>query len=105
MWSGRRAALAPRLAGKCSLWVIGSGYLLGIGELWFVRAEAILHSAHFYFATIALGPSSAGGRYMALPCCAALHRMQSGVTCMVSSYPWPSSLMVGVGLLGLKLLP
>src|SRR5215813_10921858 len=40
--------------GKCSLWILSSGYLLGIVELWFVRAEAVLRSAHFYFATIAL---------------------------------------------------
>src|ERR671919_1782847 len=40
--------------GKYSLGIIGSGYLLGIGELWFIRGEPVLRSAHFYFATLAL---------------------------------------------------
>lgn len=90
--------------GKCSLWVISSGYLLGIGELWCLRAEAVLRSAHFYFATIAL----------ALFCWGAIYGF--AMLSSRSSYtdrrdlhgfllPLALTMMVGVGLLGLKLLP
>ena len=90
--------------GKCCLWTIGSGYLLGIGELWLVRAEAVLRSAHFYFATITL----------ALFCWGAVYGF--AMLCSPTSYaerrdlhgfllPLALILMVGVALLGLTLLP
>jgi hypothetical protein len=90
--------------GKCCLWIIGSGYLLGIGELWFVRGETVLRSAHFYFATLAL----------ALFCWGALYgfAMLHGTTSYAERrdlhgflLPLALLLMVGAGLLGLKLLP
>jgi Protein of unknown function (DUF4079) len=90
--------------GKCCLWIIGSGYFLGIGELWFIRGETVLRSAHFYFATFAL----------VLFCWGALYglAMLRGTTSYTErrdlhSFLLPLALlmMVGVGLLGLKLLP
>jgi hypothetical protein len=90
--------------GKCSLWVISSGYFLGIGELWFVRAEAILSSAHFYFATIALGLFCWGAAYgfamLSTPTSYAARRDLHGFL-----LPLALTMMVGVGVLGLKLLP
>jgi hypothetical protein len=90
--------------GKCSLWIISSGYLLGIGELWFVRAEVILRSAHFYFATIALGLFCWGAVYgyamLSGPTASAERRELHGFL-----LPLALILMVGVGFLGLKLLP
>jgi len=90
--------------GKCSLWIISSGYLLGIGELWFVRAEAVLRSAHFYFATIALGLFCWGAVYgfgmLYIPRSSADRRDLHGFL-----LPLALTMMVGVGLLGLKLLP
>ena len=90
--------------GKCSLWVISSGYLLGIGELWFVRAEAILRSAHFYFATIALALLCWGAVYGF----AMLHSRASYADRRDLHgflLPLALTMMVGVGLLGIKLLP
>jgi hypothetical protein len=90
--------------GKWSLYIISSGYFLGIAELWFVRAETILRSAHFYFATLAL----------ALFCWGAVHGFamlrdptSDGERRELHSFLLPLALMmmVGVGLLGLKLLP
>jgi Protein of unknown function (DUF4079) len=90
--------------GKCCLWIIGSGYLLGIGELAVIRDEAVLRSAHFYFATLAL----------ALFCWGALYgfAMLRGTTSSAERrdlhgflLPLALLLMVGAGLLGLKLLP
>ena len=90
--------------GKCSLWVISSGYLLGIGELWLVRAEAVLRSAHFYFATIALALFCWGAVYgfalLYSPTAYADRRDLHGFL-----LPLALTMMVGVGLLGLKLLP
>jgi Protein of unknown function (DUF4079) len=102
----RRRALRLRHArlGKCSLGIIGSGYLLGIGELWFIRGETVLRSAHFYFATVAL----------ALFCWGALYgfAMLRGTTSYAEQrdlhgflLPLALLMMVGAGLLGLKLLP
>jgi Protein of unknown function (DUF4079) len=102
----RRSAQRSRhiWLGKCSLWIIASGYLLGIGELWFVRAEAVLRSAHFYFATIALGLLCWGAVYgfamLSSPTSYAERRDLHGFL-----LPLALMLMVGVGLLGLKLLP
>ena len=90
--------------GKCSLWVIGSGYLLGIGELWFVRAEAVLRSAHFYFATIALGLFCWGAVYgFAMLCSPTSYAERRDLHGFL--LPLALTMMVGVGLLGLKLLP
>jgi hypothetical protein len=111
---GRRLQLrgAPQRArrlhhawlGKWSLWVISSGYLLGIGELWFVRAEAILRSAHFYFATIALALFCWGALYgfamLDNPTSSADRRDLHGFL-----LPLALTMLVGVGLLGLTLLP
>jgi Protein of unknown function (DUF4079) len=90
--------------GKCCLWIIGSGYLLGLGELCFVRGEPITRSAHFYFATIALGLFGWGAVY-------GFALLRSGSTPMerrdLHAFLMPLALlmMVGVGLLGLQLLP
>jgi Protein of unknown function (DUF4079) len=90
--------------GKCCLGVIGSGYLLGIGELWFVRGEAVLRSAHFYFATLALTLFCWGALYgfamLRGPTSYAERRDLHGFL-----LPLALLLMVGAGLLGLKLLP
>jgi Protein of unknown function (DUF4079) len=90
--------------GKCSLGVMSSGYLLGIGELWFVRAEVVLRSAHFYFATIALVLFCWGALYgfamLSSPTLYAERRDLHGFL-----LPLALTMMVGVGLLGLKLLP
>ena len=90
--------------GKACWWIIGSGYLLGIAELLWVRGEPILRSAHFYFATLALG----------LFCWGALYglAMQHGTASYASCrdlhgflLPLALLLMVVAGLLGLQLLP
>jgi Protein of unknown function (DUF4079) len=90
--------------GKCCLWIIGSGYLLGIGELWWLRGETVLRSAHFFFATLAL----------TLFCWGALYgfAMLRGTRSYAKRrdlhgflLPLALLLMVGAGLLGLKLLP
>jgi Protein of unknown function (DUF4079) len=90
--------------GKCCLWIICSGYLLGIGELWLVRAEAVLRSAHFYFATITLALFCWGAAYgfamLRSPTSYAERRELHSFL-----LPLALMLMVGVGLLGLKLLP
>ena len=90
--------------GKCSLWVISSGYLLGIGELWLVRAEAVLRSAHFYFATIALALFCWGAVYgFALLYSPTAYADRRDLHSFL--LPLALTMMVGVGLLGLKLLP
>jgi hypothetical protein len=69
-----------------------------------VRAEAVLHSAHFYFATIALVLFSWGALYGF----AMLHGSTAdGERRDLHGFLLPLALfmMVGVGLLGLKLLP
>jgi hypothetical protein len=86
------------------LWIIASGYFLGIGELFFIRGEAILRSAHFYFATIALALFCWGALYgvaMVRDTCSYAHRRD------LHGFLLPLALliMVGAGLLGLKLLP
>jgi hypothetical protein len=108
----KRALQAPSLRqrarhvrlGKGSLWIIGSGYLLGIGEFWLVRGEPVLQSAHFYFATLAL----------ILFCWGAVYgfAMQRGTASHAECrdlhgflLPLALLIMVGVGLLGLRLLP
>jgi Protein of unknown function (DUF4079) len=90
--------------GKCCLWIISSGYLLGIGELWFIRGETVLRSAHFYFATLALALFCWGATYG--------FAMRRGTTSYAERrdlhgflLPLALLIMVGVGLLGLKLLP
>ena len=90
--------------GKGCLWLIGSGYLLGIGELFWVRGEPILRSAHFYFATLALGLLAWGALYG--------FAMVRGTRAYAARrdlhgflLPLALFMMVGVGLLGLKLLP
>jgi hypothetical protein len=102
MTSARRSRHA-RL-GKCCLWIIGSGYLLGIGELGVIRGETVLRSAHFFFATMAL----------ALFCWGAFYgfAMLRGTRSYAKRrdlhgflLPLALLLMVGTGLLGLKLLP
>jgi hypothetical protein len=90
--------------GTCSLGIISSGYVLGIGELWFVRAEAILRSAHFYFATIALALFCWGAVYGF----ALLYNHASSAPARDLHgflLPLALMLMVGVGILGLQLLP
>jgi hypothetical protein len=86
------------------LWIIGSGYLLGIGELFWIRGEPVLRSAHFYFATLAFG----------LFCWGALcgFAMLRGTASYAERrdlhgflLPLALLMMVGVGLLGLRLLP
>ena len=90
--------------GKCCVWIIGSGYLLGLGELWFVRGEPILRSAHFYFATVALGLFGWGALYgfamLRRDATLAERRELHGFL-----LPLALLLMVGAGLLGLRLLP
>ena len=90
--------------GKCCVWIIGSGYLLGLGELCFVRGEPIIRSAHFYFATIALALFGWGAMYGF-----ALLRSSSTPVERRDLHAFLMSLallmMVGVGLLGLQLLP
>jgi hypothetical protein len=90
--------------GKCSLGIIGSGYLLGLGELWFIRGEPVLRSPHFYFATLAL----------ALFCWGALYgfAMERGTARSAEQrdlhgflLPLALLIMVATALLGLKLLP
>jgi uncharacterized protein DUF4079 len=90
--------------GQYCLWMLGSGYLLGIVELWFVRHHAILRSAHFYFATLALALFCWGawcGLTMLRDTPAYAERRD------LHGFLLPLALfmMVGVGLLGLKLLP
>jgi len=90
--------------GKCCLWVLGSGYFLGLGELYWVRGEPVLRSAHFYVATLALGLFAWGVAYGF----ALLHRAPVSAEWRdLHGFLLPLALflMVVVGLLGLKLLP
>jgi hypothetical protein len=86
------------------MWTIGSGYLLGLGELFFVRGEPVIRSAHFYFATIAVGLFGWGAMYGF-----AMLRSRSTPLERRDLHAFLMSLallmMVGVGLLGLQLLP
>jgi hypothetical protein len=90
--------------GQCSLWIISSGYVLGIAVLWLIRAEAVLRSAHFYFATIALALFCWGALYgfamLRNPTVYGERRDLHGFL-----LPLALLMMVGAGLLGLKLLP
>jgi hypothetical protein len=90
--------------GKYSLGIIGSGYLLGIGELWFIRGETVLRSAHFYVATLAIALFCWGALYgFAMLRAAAVSEDQRDLHGFL--LPLALLLMVGAGLLGLKLLP
>ncbi len=90
--------------GKCCLWIIGSGYLLGIGELWLIRGEPVLRSAHFYFATLALALFCWGAVYgFAMLCSTTAYAERRDLHSFL--LPLALLMMVGVGLLGLKLLP
>jgi hypothetical protein len=90
--------------GKYALGIIASGYLLGIGELWFVRDETVLRSAHFYFATIALVLFCWGAWYgFAMLRSTAISAQQRDLHGFL--LPLALLLMVGAGLFGLKLLP
>jgi Protein of unknown function (DUF4079) len=106
---GRAAVQSARRSrhawlGKCCLWVVGSGYLLGIGELWFIRGETVLRSAHFYFATLALVLFCWGALYGF-----AMLRSTTSYTERRDLHgfllPLALLMMVGAGILGLKLLP
>ncbi|MGH8059842.1 MAG: DUF4079 family protein, partial [Candidatus Entotheonellia bacterium] len=90
--------------GKSCLWTIAGGYLLGVGELIFVREEPILRSAHFYFATLTLVLLGWGALYG--------FALLRGTTRDLEyrelhSFLLPLALflLVGVGVLGLRLLP
>jgi hypothetical protein len=90
--------------GKACWWTIGSGYLLGLVELLWVRGEPIMRSGHFYFATLALGLFCWGGLYglamlRGTPSYAACREWHGFLV------PLALLLMVVVGLLGLPLLP
>jgi Protein of unknown function (DUF4079) len=90
--------------GKVSLWIIGSGYLLGIGEFWLVRGEPVLRSAHFYFATLALILFCWGTVYgFAMQRSTAPQAERRDLHGFL--LPLALLLMVGVGVLGLRLLP
>jgi hypothetical protein len=90
--------------GKYALGIIGSGYLLGIAELWFIRGEPVLRSAHFYFATIALVLFCWGAWYgFAMLRGTARGAEQRDLHGFL--LPLALLIMVGAGLLGLRLLP
>jgi hypothetical protein len=90
--------------GKYSLGIIGSGYLLGIGELWFVRGESVLRSAHFYVATIAIVLFCWGAWYgFAMLHGTAISAEQRDLHGFL--LPLALLMMVAAGLFGLKLLP
>ena len=90
--------------GKYSLGLCGSGYLLGIGELWLVRGEAVLRSAHFYVATIAIVLFCWGAWYgFAMLRSTAISAEQRDLHGFL--LPLALLMMVGAGLFGLKLLP
>jgi hypothetical protein len=90
--------------GKCCVWIIGSGYVLGLGELFFIRDEPIIRSAHFYFATIALGLFGWGVMYgFALLSGRATPMERRDLHAFLMSLAL--LMMVGVGFLGLRLLP
>jgi polyferredoxin len=106
---GRNDARATRRRrhvrlGKSCLWIIGSGYLLGMSELFWVRGEPILRSAHFYFATLALALLFWGALYgfamVRGPGHYAERRELHGFL-----LPLALIVLVGVGILGLTLLP
>jgi len=90
--------------GKYSLGIIGSGYLLGIGELWLVRGEIILRSAHFYVATIAIALFCWGAWYgFAMLRSRAISAEQRDLHGFL--LPLALLMMVGAGFFGLRLLP
>jgi hypothetical protein len=100
---GARRARHVRL-GKWCVWMIGSGYALGLGELFFIRGEPILRSAHFYFATLALGLFSWGAVYgYAMLRRSSIPPERRDIHAFLMSLAL--LIMVGVGLLGLQLLP
>jgi len=90
--------------GKRFLWIIGSGYFLGMGELLLLRGELIWRSAHFYFATLTLALLTWGvlcGFSMLRGTAHYEERRE------LHAFLLPLSLLmlVGVGVLGLRLLP
>jgi hypothetical protein len=90
--------------GKYSLWIIGSGYLLGLGELGFIRGEPVLRSAHFYFATISFVLFCWGAMYgFAMLRGSVSSADQRGLHSFL--LPLALLMMLGVGFLGLRLLP
>ncbi len=98
-----RRARHVRLGKRC-VWIIGSGYVLGMGELWFIRQEPLLRSAHFYFATLAVALLFWGALYgFAMVRGTASYRERRELHGFL--LPLALFLLVGVGLLGLKLLP
>lgn len=107
----RRRAVGPSASrsrhawlGKCCLWIIGSGYFLGIGELWLVRSEPVLRSAHFYFATLALALFCWGAVYgFAMLCSPTADAERRELHSFL--LPLALLMMLGVGFLGLRLLP
>ena len=90
--------------GKACWWTIGVGYLLGLAELSLIRGQSVMQSAHFYFATLALGLFCWGAMYglamlrgtTAYASCRELHGFLLPLALLI---------MVVVGLLGLQLLP
>lgn len=90
--------------GKSCLWTLAGGYLLGVGELFFVRGEPILRSAHFYFATLTLILLGWGALYgFALLRGTTRDREYRELHGFL--LPLALFLLVGVGVLGLQLLP
>ena len=90
--------------GKSCLWILGSGYFLGLGELAFIRQEPIFRSAHFYFATLAVALLVWGGLYgFAMVRGTASYRERRELHGFL--LPLALFLLVGVGVLGLTLLP
>jgi len=90
--------------GQWSIWILGSGYLLGVSELWFIRGEPVLRSAHFYFATIAFALFCWGVRYgFAMLRGSASSAEQRDLHGFL--LPLALLMMVGAGFLGLRLLP
>jgi hypothetical protein len=90
--------------GQCSMWFIASGYLLGMGELWFNRGEPVLRSGHFYLATVALGLFCWGVLYgFAMLRNSAAYAEQRDLHGFL--LPLALVLLVGAGFFGLRLLP
>ena len=90
--------------GKRFLWIIGSGYFLGIGELLLLRGELILRSAHFYFATLTLILLTWGVLYgFAMLRGIARYEERRDLHGFLLSLSL--LMLVGVGMLGLRLLP
>jgi hypothetical protein len=103
--NGQRAPRARHVRlGKYALGMLCTGYLLGLGELWMVRGETVLRSAHFYFATLALALFCWGAWY-------GFAMRRSPVICAEQRdlhgflLPLALLILVGAGFFGLQLLP